>query len=583
MQKLLLLLCSLLSYQGPLLAQRPGSQTKASEHTSIASQAPDPLAPIVQFESPTPQSSNRIAVDSLSSIPFQTSITQAACQPVDHVITTQITNSSFITVAQVMYSVDGGFFQGINLQPLANQFTATIPAQTAGVPVTWYIRTVGMYNYQTPSASYVDGSLAPKMRTQVGSSGSTIQISSRVATTDTSMINFGGQQPAHGVFVQVRSQKHLEINNLLIGLNDTCSIEIYEAKLPELRGVITVSSFVKIASVSDAVPIAGGFTAIPLSKPIQMAAENVRVLYILADTPTGLRVSPLPYAQQLIDSNFYFLSAWRSLQPFSFNFNLLAWPVMKVPIQSPIDSLQWFLPSAPNVPISTANTLSVTVDNQPTAYGLRFFRDSCVHSETFLAQIGHIDWGMEEIISPTQWNEVQADPVATKVALRNSSSIAARPPAMELLTNGQVRSTFMWPQTIPAGDSIWINFPPINLQAQFPGIEMCAVALGDQNPANDTSCRFIPAPNSLPVNSINSLELYPNPAKDWVKMRWEQSLPQAGIATIMDVNGRVLLRESLPAGSVELQFSIASLPAGWYLVQLRSGPLLGQCRLVIVP
>jgi hypothetical protein len=86
------------------------------------------------------------------------------------------------------------------------------------------------------------------------------------------------------------------------------------------------------------------------------------------------------------------------------------------------------------------------------------------------------------------------------------------------------------------------------------------------------------------VSSLNEagavglkFEVFPNPAKDVITIRFEDALVrQAGIV-LMDVNGKIYNKAILEAGVDQKNISIATLPEGIYLIRLESnGKMIGS-------
>jgi len=75
------------------------------------------------------------------------------------------------------------------------------------------------------------------------------------------------------------------------------------------------------------------------------------------------------------------------------------------------------------------------------------------------------------------------------------------------------------------------------------------------------------APSSILELELDSYELFPNPAKDWVQINLDEHQNKSGWATIMDLQGRIVARQDLNDVS-NARIAIDHLGAGSYLLQL---------------
>ena len=79
----------------------------------------------------------------------------------------------------------------------------------------------------------------------------------------------------------------------------------------------------------------------------------------------------------------------------------------------------------------------------------------------------------------------------------------------------------------------------------------------------------------------STLDLYPNPAKDLVTLRYHFTAESATVS-IYDIAGRTISTNVLSSSVGELQLTTSSFPAGVYIVVVRQdGVLLAQKKLVI--
>lgn len=95
---------------------------------------------------------------------------------------------------------------------------------------------------------------------------------------------------------------------------------------------------------------------------------------------------------------------------------------------------------------------------------------------------------------------------------------------------------------------------------------------------------FISDPTSVPLTEEGkpALELYPNPARDQVRLRFNESLPAASIVLYNAQAQRVAAYEpgSLQNGD-ELQISTSGYPRGMYFIQVRTNEKVRILKLVL--
>jgi len=68
-----------------------------------------------------------------------------------------------------------------------------------------------------------------------------------------------------------------------------------------------------------------------------------------------------------------------------------------------------------------------------------------------------------------------------------------------------------------------------------------------------------------------ALRVYPNPATRRLHATWPAPLPQAATLSLLDMQGRLLRRETLPPGRQAWQGDVADYPPGLYLLRLQVG------------
>lgn len=74
-------------------------------------------------------------------------------------------------------------------------------------------------------------------------------------------------------------------------------------------------------------------------------------------------------------------------------------------------------------------------------------------------------------------------------------------------------------------------------------------------------------PNSILELQLESYELYPNPTTDWIQLSIDDQQNKAGIATIINLKGSVVLQQNL-ADVSSARISVEHLASGSYFLQL---------------
>jgi len=83
--------------------------------------------------------------------------------------------------------------------------------------------------------------------------------------------------------------------------------------------------------------------------------------------------------------------------------------------------------------------------------------------------------------------------------------------------------------------------------------------------------------------AVESLYIYPNPAKSFVKVNLGRPAEEDGRFEIIDMNGRVVHNENVPRGYQIYQLEVGSLNRGFYMIQwYEGGKLKGRNKLITV-
>lgn len=534
-----------------------------------------------------------IAIDSFriadipGSLPLTVSVTPESCVPVAHTVRATFSQSASLQQAQLRYQVNAGAMQSLPMTQVGGQYEATIPAQVAGNRVSWYIQTNStLGNYRSPAQSYVDGFVAPRPVGVGGPVGGQVVIDGRLPVNDTLFPAPGATQVASGVAISLQALRHQQLADLGIFLDKTTDLKVYYAAASSLTNVPGDSAFELVGEFTNLEATAfGTYTALTLQKPIRMQANDVGFMYLLGSVPDALRVlqqTAGPTVQT--DSNLSLRSGSISgIQPFSFN-GVWALPDLRIRPRNVVDSLEWFATANPNVILGRGAFQTLPVNLTPTNYSLRFFSNGgCSQTDTFtVTPLGTLDLGVENIVSPTNWNQVQTDPVTVKVVVRNYGTLAATRTEMRLFARGVQVQSFFLERTINPGDTALVSFAPQTLQAVAPSIQLCAATgLGDNNTANDSTCIVLFAPTSVEGHELGGLKLYPNPSRSLSMLQWDDAGAENVRISLRDALGRTLRSWELPAGTTQLELAASEWPAGLYLLRVESAGKVAERRWMV--
>jgi len=124
-------------------------------------------------------------------------------------------------------------------------------------------------------------------------------------------------------------------------------------------------------------------------------------------------------------------------------------------------------------------------------------------------------------------------------------------------------------------DSLWmfIAGPPTTPPALM---AVGRIGLGVQVMDIAVQSRFSGFTSVRDLAAVPGVEVYPNPARDWLAVR----TPQAGRAVLLDLAGRVAA-EATTDRAGEVRLPLAALPAGTYLLRLESaGRVIGAAKVM---
>lgn len=79
-----------------------------------------------------------------------------------------------------------------------------------------------------------------------------------------------------------------------------------------------------------------------------------------------------------------------------------------------------------------------------------------------------------------------------------------------------------------------------------------------------------------------SLEVFPNPATDWVNLQFSETLDQNVTITVVDLEGKAVHQEFVPRGANPVRLQTNKFAAGIYLVNLRSENDYGRASFKLI-
>lgn len=124
-----------------------------------------------------------------------------------------------------------------------------------------------------------------------------------------------------------------------------------------------------------------------------------------------------------------------------------------------------------------------------------------------------------------------------------------------------------WHWTFGDGDTS-MAWSPTHAYAA-PGTYQACLHMGDADCGTTVCATMALGGVGIPGSEAERLLLYPNPARDRVRIDFER-LRHAGEWRVMNAVGQTLRIQSVAAGATSAELSVDGLPEGFYLVELRS-------------
>ena len=112
-----------------------------------------------------------------------------------------------------------------------------------------------------------------------------------------------------------------------------------------------------------------------------------------------------------------------------------------------------------------------------------------------------------------------------------------------------------------------------------------AAFIGDRTTGRILNTEVVYADNTVGVSDrsaeIMNLSVYPNPARDHFYLNLGDHSSEEGTVQLVDMRGRVVLKEEVPAGYMIYQMDIQHLDRGIYVLQwVESGQVKGVSKVV---
>lgn len=530
-----------------------------------------------------------IAIDSFriaeisASLPTNVQITPAACNPVPHTVTAGFTNQANLQSAAVVYRIDASnTTQTVPMTQAAGIWSAVIPAAQAGERVTWYITSNAGNVYNAPAQMYIDGFVTPNIQPGTAAPNDSVTVDSRIALGDSLLVGTNPVQHMQGAVFSLQANRHLHLNKLRLALNRVTDVQLFFVAGTISGGGTQPVLYVPLGNYNQVVPGSDSLAELVLPTPLQMQAGQTGWIYISTAHANALPVEVHTGQLTVAGADLNVLSGFESLSLFQFGSSRVI-PKVRLFTSNPVQQVEWLSTGANPVTLGNGRTLRLRMGTLPQNYQVRFTHANCVLTDTFaLVPTGIRDMAVTRIVSPTQWSQVQNDPVNVQVVMKNPGTLASTSTQLRVFANGVLVQSMPVTILFEPGDTALVTMTGVNLQAQGSGLQLCAGSgLGDNVPANDSICLFIPSTSNVWEQQNGRLQLYPNPAHDQVLLSWEQPLTAPTQLNIRDGLGRVVHRQDLPLGATELQLETAAYRAGWYLVELSGAGQLVQRKLVV--
>ena len=83
------------------------------------------------------------------------------------------------------------------------------------------------------------------------------------------------------------------------------------------------------------------------------------------------------------------------------------------------------------------------------------------------------------------------------------------------------------------------------------------------------------------VNNHNYFTCYPNPAHNSINLHFNESLAENSILNIYNINGKLVMARSVPAGTSETTLDINTLWSGLYILELKNNAIVSRKEILL--
>lgn len=83
-------------------------------------------------------------------------------------------------------------------------------------------------------------------------------------------------------------------------------------------------------------------------------------------------------------------------------------------------------------------------------------------------------------------------------------------------------------------------------------------------------------------NTQNSFAIYPNPAQDFINLKFNEAFNQNTKLIVLDISGREVFKTQVPLNTEQFQLSTAEWKAGLYHIVLQNDTGLKAMRLSVL-
>lgn len=545
----------------------------------------------------------------------------AACSPVSRTVSALLSDATGIANARLLYRVNQGPFQNINLSldtgnVRLGRWQATLPAAAAGAATHVFLLAADSIGNSTDTlrlATLRDAGLqvsvqndttlnlnAPFIRTATGNAGGL-----RLSEVFFNRILTGAQTSYPAGFPTASSQVAVEISNTAKQALDLAGKRLrmegfyaldYALPAISLDSGQTITLVAGTTSSNAGTRIYGWGTAGGTSPFLSSNAVGIW----LADAATSevmdaVALNGHVFSQASGVNTFDFAGSVNASNRASVqrigvaNRNASGWRTSETAAPSTIGSFNTDLRLDPGdyawIQLSSGTRLDSNARAQfvPTASGayvLQYTDGNCTVRDTFNITIQTPDLAITRFVSPAP-GSTQNQPAEIRVMVRN---VGAAP--LQQIVRFRYRVNALpiaagndFTLNLQPGDSVEVRINPDFVPGNGGSYQLCAFAeaiAADPNRANDSLCVNFGSTVSVAENGLASLKIYPNPAANEV---FVQDLPAQAHVRLFGLTG-LLAWEGLAEEATTLRIPLYQLPAGIYQLVVQYEGRYGTYKVV---